>query len=154
MAVQTVFSNNLDPSQPNLSNRFTNATAFLIDLPLNSVELSIDCFLQVYIPTASGELARNLPLGKIEEQAIFLNQTDTETILPIPLELQHTGLEMALLFLASDNTYLEAFIIQQDYDLPDIFTAIDNKLNLIITELNIPVTNNPTIAEQEFFLIN
>lgn len=154
MTVQAVFSDNLNPSQPNLSNRFVDATAFFINLPLDSVELSIDCFLQIYIPTNSGELARNLPLGKIEQQTFFLNLIDTESILPIPVELQSTGLEMALLFLASDNTYLEAFIVKQDYDLPSSLSEIDNKLNLILNELNISGQNNPTIAEQQFFFIN
>ena len=111
MAVQTVFSDNLDPSNFNLSDRFIDAVAFYIDAPLIDSELEIDVFLQVYFPSNSGERVRNLPLGKITEQSILLNQTDTESVVAISQEFLGTGVEMALLFLASSNTYLEAYII-------------------------------------------
>lgn len=125
MAVQTVFSNNLDPSSPNLSSRFVDATAFYIDAPLIDSELEIDLYLQVYFPAAGGERVRNLPLGKISEQSILLNITDTESVQCISSEFVGTGLEMALLFLASSTTYLEAYAIGKNCTVCQLKTEID-----------------------------
>lgn len=82
MALQTIFSNHLNPELPNLSNRFIDAVGFFIVAPFlgAGIELEIDVFLQVYFPYGGGEIILNLPLGKIEEQAILLNFTDTETL--------------------------------------------------------------------------
>jgi len=154
MAVQIVFSNSLNSSEPNLTQRFSEATAFFIDLPLNDFELSIDCYLQVYTTVNSEEIVRNFPLGKIEQQAILLNKVDTQSIYTIPLEFQSTDVEMAILFLASDNVYLEAYIIKQDYNLSELLTTINEKLDLILDRLDTPVTNTPTPEQQQFFWIN
>ena len=62
-----------------------------------------------------------ISLGKIEEQAILLNVTDTETANLIPIEYQNTGLEMALLFLASDAIYLYAIVVKPDCNLCQIY---------------------------------
>ena len=80
MALQTVFSNNLDPANGSLTARFKHATAFYIDTPLESDELEIDVFLQVYFPTQTKERTRNLALGKLKDGQITLNETDTETV--------------------------------------------------------------------------
>lgn len=154
MALQQIYSNNLDPSQPNLSQRFIDAIAFFITVPLSSFEIEIDCFLQVYIDLPSGEIARNLPLGKIEEQSIFLNKTDTETILTIPEEFQNTGLPMALLFLASDSVFLEAFAVKKEFDILDELTIINDKLNIIIADCVTPAPVAPSPVQQAFFFIN
>lgn len=136
MGLFTVYSNNLSPSAPNLSTRFTDATSFFIHAPLigAGIELEIDVFLQVYLPYGIGqELVRNLPLGKIEEQTVFLNITDTETLNTIPQEYLNSNLEMALLFLATDTTFLEAIIIKPQLTLTDIY----QDLQLIKTQLGI-----------------
>ena len=126
MVVQTVFSDNLDSSNPNLSSRFVDGTAFYIDAPLINSELEIDVFLQVYFPAAGSERVRNLPLGKISEQSILLNITDTESVVAIPSEFVGTGLEMALLFLASSNTYLEAYVIGKNCTVCGLRIEIDD----------------------------
>lgn len=125
MAVQTVFSDNLDPAAPNLSSRFIDASAFYIDAPLIDSELEIDVYLQVYFPAAGAERVRNLPLGKISEQSILLNITDTESVTAIPSEFIGTGLEMALLFLASSNTFLEAYVIGKNCTVCQLKTEVD-----------------------------
>lgn len=142
MATQVVFSNNLDPSSANLSSRFTEASSFFIEAPLLGAELEIDVFLQVYLPGIFGETARNIPLGKIESQAILLNVTDTETANLIPLEYQNTNLEMALLFLASDTTFLYALVVKPDCNLcllKDQLEQLNTKVDLILNELSIPI---------------
>lgn len=129
MASQLVFSGNLDPANPNLSIRFVGATSFFIQAPSLAGELEIDCFLQVYLPGIVGETARNIPLGKIEAQAITLNIADTETASVIPAEFLDTGLEMALLFLASDTTFLYVTVIQPDCSLCSISGQINQVQN-------------------------
>ena len=156
MAIQTVFSNNLDPASPNLSERFIGATAFYIAAPLINAELEIDCYLQVYFPAAIGEQIRNIPLGKISEQSILLNISDTETASVIPQEFLDTGLEMALLFLASSSTFIQAAIIKPNCTVSDVcnslelvnqrLTAIENALSTVPNN-----TNTATTQQQQFF---
>jgi hypothetical protein len=152
VASQLVFSGNLNPATPNLSVRFTSAIGFFIQVPNSfDVELEIDVFLQVYLPSILGEVVRSIPLGKIEEQAILLNITDTETFNVIPYELQNTNLEMALLFLASDNFFLYAEAIKPDCNLCTVSSQLDlvnQKLDLILSSL-VPVVpvNNFTIND-------
>ena len=155
MAVQTVFSNNLNPSNFNLSERFTDAVAFYIDTPFSSAELEIDVFLQVYFPVAGGERIRVLPLGKISEQSILLNQVDTESVVSIDQEFLGTGLEMALLFLPSSNTYLEAYVVTKNYTIQRLqvdIDAINERLNSIETGIDSgSITRD--LLEQLFFLL-
>ena len=139
MALKIIYSNNLNPAQPNITNRFTNAVGFFINAPLLDAELEIDCFLQVYFPFAATEEIRNYPLGKITEQAILLNLTDTESLVSIPQEFLDTDLEMSLLFLADDNTYLEVYVIQKSYNLVSRLDQLEASLNLILANLGIPV---------------
>lgn len=139
MAVQTVFSSNLNPAVENLTTRFTNATGFYILAPLLNAELEIDVFLQVYFPTTLGEQVRNLPLGKIEEQAVLLNITDTQSLVTIPSEYLNTGLEMALLFLASSSTFLQVNVLSPECTL----CSLDSKLTTISESLN-------TLTEDSF----
>ena len=120
MAIQTVFSNNLDPTTGSLTSRFTNATGFYIDAPLLNEEIEIDVFLQVYFPTESKERVRVLALGKLSDGQIKLNETDTETVKAIPKEFVDSGLEMALYFWSSDNTFLEVFVVVPDCSLCQI----------------------------------
>jgi hypothetical protein len=139
VATILVFSNNLNASVPNLSTRFTNAVGFYIDIVSTSFELEIDCYLQVYLPTSNGEKARVLPLGKIEEQSLFVNQIDTENLAVIPEEFLDTGLEMALLFVPSQSisTYLEVFIVQKDLTLENLSKQIEELKNLLSTPIPI-----------------
>ena len=153
MVLQQIYSNNLDPSQPNLTQRFSNAIGFFIDVPLLSSELEIDVFLQVYFNLGGREVARILPIAKIEEQAILLNKTDTETLFTIPQELVDSNTEMALLFLSSDNTYLEVYIVKSSLDIKNELTTINNKLNLIINNCT-TVTSPGLTPQQQFFFIN
>lgn len=153
MALQTVFSNNLDPASPNLSERFVGATAFYIAAPLINAELEIDCYLQVYFPAIIGEQIRNIPLGKISEQSILLNISDTQTASVIPQEFLDTGLEMALLFLASSTTFIQAAIIKPDCTNTNICNAMEaiaNRLSAIETALNVaPVSSASTPQQQQ-----
>ncbi len=164
MATQLVFSGNLDPVSPNLSSRFVGATMFFIEAPTLNAELEIDVYLQVYLPGIIGETVRNVPLGKIEEQSILLNVTDTETASLIPIEYQNTNLEMALLFLASDTTYLYAIAVSPDCNLCQLKTqndAIQNTLTTmqatlqqILDAVGQPVpASAPTTAQQQFFYL-
>lgn len=149
MAVQTVFSSNLDPSQPNLSARFVDATAFYIAAPLITAEVEIDCYLQVYFPAVIGEQVRVIPLGRISEQSILLNLTDTETASVIPAEFLDTSLEMALLFVPSSDTFIQAAVIKPDCTICELkaqVTALDTKLNLVLASLNIPQPVTPATA--------
>lgn len=155
MATQIVFNDNLNPSSANLSSRFTEASAFFIEAPLLNVELEIDVFLQVYLPGILGETTRNIPLGKIESSAIRLNITDTETANLIPLEYQNTNLEMALLFLASDTTYLYALIIKPECNLcllQNQLNQLNIKVNLILSELNVGIPVAPFNASASDFI--
>ncbi len=166
MAVQTVFSSNLDPASENLTARFLNATAFYIDAPLITADLEIDVFLQVYFPVGASERVRNLPLGKVEEQAILLNVTDTQSVVTIPNEYVDSGLEMALLFLASYSTFLEVYVLGRDCTLCQIKaqnTAIksqlddmQNTLAQILTAVSTPTVPIPLgisgMAQQFFFM--
>lgn len=139
MALQTVFSSNLDPAAENLSSRFTDATAFYIDAPLIDSQLEIDVFLQVYFPVVGGERTRVLSIGKISEASILLNVTDTESVITIPSEYVGTGLEMALLFLASSTTYLEAYAIGKNCTLCQLkaeVETINRDLNLLETTVS------------------
>ncbi len=154
MALQVVFSNNLDPSGVNLSSRFSDAVGFYISAPLISAELEIDVFLQVYFPAVVGEQVRNIPLGRIEEQAVLINVTDTETANVIPSEFSDTGLEMALLFLASNTTFIQAAIFTKDCSLTQIcngLEAINLRLTQIEQTLGIPTLGNPPTPEQQAF---
>ena len=157
MAVQTVFSDNLDPSNFNLSDRFIDAVAFYIDAPLIDSDLEIDVFLQVYFPTATSQRIRNFPLAKISEQSILLNQTDTESVVAIPDEFLGTGLEMALLFLASSITFLEAYIVTKNYNtiqrLQDDIDQIKEQLSRIEAGVEDNGGNIATFIEQIFFLL-
>ena len=147
MAVQLVFQGNLNPAQPNISARFTSAIAFYIAAPLINAELEIDVYLQVYFPAITGEQVRVIPLSLVIEQSILLNRTDSETALTIPSEFLDTGLEMALLFLASDSTFMQAVVVTKNCsltqvcnDIADIqsrITSIEQTLNLISTVLDI-----------------
>lgn len=158
MSTQIVFSGNLDPSGANLSNRFTEASIFFIEAPFLNVELEIDVFLQVYLPGILGEITRNIPLGKIESQAILLNVTDTKTANLIPLKYQNTDLEMALLFLASDTTYLYAVIVKPDCNLcllNNQLNQLNTKVDLILTYLNlgVPVVH-ASVSQGDFIQLN
>ncbi len=171
MALQVVFSNNLDPSGVNLSSRFSDAVGFYISAPLISAELEIDVFLQVYFPAVIGEQVRNIPLGRIEEQAVLLNVTDTETANIIPSEFSDTGLEMALLFLASNTTFIQAAIVTKDCSLTqvceevadlrgevtalqDSLTQSQSTLDLILAALNIVINPlPPSLLQQAFFFL-
>ncbi len=164
MATQLVFNGNLDPASPNLSTRFIGATIFFIEAPTLNAELEIDVYLQVYLPGIIGETVRNVPLGKIEEQSILLNVTDTETANLIPTEYQNTGLEMALLFLASDTTYLYAIAVSpkcnlcqlkaQNDAIQDTQTIMQATLQQILDAVNQPVpTSAPTTTQQQFFYL-
>ena len=136
MAVQIVFSGDLDPENPNLSTRFSEATSFFIQAPLINSELEIDVYLQVYMPGVIGETARNIPLGKIVEQTVLLNVTDTETANLIPIEYQNTGLEMALLFSASDTTYLYAIVIKPDCNICQL-SSQNNDIQMTLANMQI-----------------
>ncbi len=160
MALQIVFSDNLDPATSNLSVEFFNATAFLIEAPGLTTELEIDVFLQLYLTGINGQLVRNIPLGKVEEQAILLNVTDTETATAIPAEYLNSGLEMRLLFLASEATFLYAYVIQPDCTLCGINRRLDTletKIDLILNNLNVPVPAPLPVAgttsQQAFFFL-
>lgn len=160
MAVQIVFQNNLNPAVENLSSRFVGATAFYIAAPFLSVEYQIDVFLQVYFPAITGEQVRAIPLGQIEEQAILLNVTDTERVQTIPSEFVDTGLEMALLFLSSDSTFIQAAIIKPSCSLTDVCSSLDavnarlTTIESAITNITVPATvSTPTELQQQFFYL-
>ncbi len=72
----------------------------------------------------------------------MLNLTDTESLVSIPSEFLDTDLEMSLLFLASDNTYLEVYVIEK-YSLESRLNQLENLLNLIIDFLGIPAPVSP-----------
>jgi hypothetical protein len=103
------------------------------------IEYEVDVFLQVYFPNIAGERVRNLPLGRISEGSILVNQIDTETVIPIPNEFVDSGLEMALLFLSSDYTYIDAYIVKPNC----ILCELNAKLDLVLANLGIPA---PAIA--------
>ena len=164
MAVQLVFQGNLDPSNPNVSSRFTDAIGFYIAAPLITAELEIDVYLQVYFPAVIGEQVRNIPLGRVIEQSILLNVIDTETALAIPKEYLNTGLDMALLFLPSSTTFIQAAVVKKNCslcqiakDTSDIKSRLDgieqtlNLLNLIVRALNIPIPVIPAQMNAENF---
>lgn len=147
MAIQKVFSDNLSPTNSSLSARFTKATGFFIDAPLTNFELEIDIFLQVYLPMPTGEKIRNLPL-------FIANPYDTETLITIPHEYVDSGLEMALLFLSSSTTYLEAYVIDESCTLSGINTKL-NQIIQLITDMsyflqdsnnNAPATSSTTAS--------
>ncbi len=143
MVLKIIYSNNLNPAQPNITERFVNAVGFFVNAPLLTAELEIDCFLQVYLPFISGEQARNYPLGTISEQAILLNLIDTESIIAIPSEFLDTDLEMSLLFLASDTTFLEVYVINKNYNLKARLDELESILNSITDFLRIPAPVSP-----------
>ena len=166
MALQTVFSSNLDPAKENLSTRFVDATAFYIDAPLIDSELEIDVFLQVYFPVLGGERTRVLSIGKISEASILLNVTDTESVVTIPSEYVGTGLEMALLFLASSNTYLEAYAIGKNCTLCQLKAEVEaiktilsdfksqlNRIESGVESNNSVINGIGSLIEQSFFLL-
>lgn len=132
MALTQVFNSTTNPTQPNLSSRFTDAIAFFIIAPDLTVEVEIDVFLQIYLPFNQ---VRNIPLGKISEQTVLLNLTDTETLSVIPEELIDTDLEMSLLFLPSQAFALEAWIVTKQVTLLALqqqLVDIESDLNQII----------------------
>lgn len=133
MAIQTVFSDNLNPTTGSLTSRFKDAIGFYIDAPFIDSELEIDVFLQVFFPTQNGEKIRNLPLGRLSEGQITLNQTDTESLITIPGEYVDRGLEMALFFLSSDITYLEVYVVGTECSLCDLKNDIDEIKNELST---------------------
>lgn len=173
MAILAVFSNNLDPVNGSLTSRFINATAFYIDAPLITSEIEIDVYLQVYLPTSSTERVRIVPLGKLKDGEIKLNETDSETLVPIPYELIDTGLEMALYFTSSDTTFLEVYVIgikcslcqvqsgilAISEDLNTRFNEVNSRLNSMQSTLNqiLAIVGAPDIVpstlEQAFFFI-
>ena len=156
MALQTVFSDNLNPARENLSIRFKDAIAFYIDAPFIDDQLEIDVFLQVYFPTATSERVRVLSIGKISEASILLNITDTESVVSIPEEYLGTGLEMALLFLASSNTYLEAYVVTKNYTIERLQADIDEikiQLDRIEEKSGIDSSDVAESAQQIFFLL-
>lgn len=170
MAVQTVFNGLLDPSQPNITARFVDATGFYLHAPLLSSEVEIDVFLQVYFPQIVGERVRNLPLGKLSENSLLLNQADTESVTPIPAEFVDTQYEMALLLLPSEAFTLEVVVIkpnctvltlcldiadlQQDVtDIKNTIDFVELALKAIFSLLGAPTLPvlPPTQAQAEFF---
>lgn len=139
MALLTVFSNNLDPENGSLTARFSNATAFYIDAPLLNAELEIDAYLQVYFPTATGERLRNLPLGKLKDGQIKLNEIDSISVETIGLELLDSGLEMAIYFTPSQPIFLEVYVLGQECTL----CSLDAKLDAILENLE-------TVGSEDF----
>jgi hypothetical protein len=154
VAVQLVFSDNLNPAAPNLSSRFTGAIGFYISAPLISAELEIDCYLQIYFPAIVGEQVRNIPLGKIEEQSILLNISDTETANIIPIEFVDTNLEMALLFLASDSIFIQVGAIKPDCTICSLKTQIDLLTAKVDLILNVVPNNLTNLSNIEFEGLN
>ncbi len=136
MPINQVLGQIISPAIPNLSSRFKNAVGFFINLPFVDTEIEIDVFLQIYL---SFNQVRNIPLGKIEEQAVLLNITDSETCQFIPQEYLDTDLEMALLFLPSESMYLEAFVINQNVLLSDL----QNQLS----EIQLLLQDAPTLED-------
>lgn len=134
MALTQIFNSVITTTQPNLSSRFRDAIAFFIIVPDLSVEVEIDVFLQIYLPFNQ---VRNIPLGKINEQAVLLNLTDTESLSVIPEELMDTDLEMSLLFLPSQAFTLEAWIITKQVTL----LQLQQGLNEIKQDLDQVVQN-------------
>lgn len=156
MALEIVFQNNLAPDSENLSTRFIDATGFYIAAPFLSSEYQIDVYLQLYLTTQTDEQVRVLSLGTIEEKAVWLNIIDTERFQTIPTELLSTGVEMALLFLSSDETFIQAAIVKPECTISDVcssLSAIEARLTAIENALNsTPVENTaPTQSQQQFF---
>jgi hypothetical protein len=126
MAVTNVFSNNLDASNinNNLSSRFSNATGFFIYAPFlaqQDIELTIDVFIQTFIKVGQTEFNRLTRIAKVEEQSILLNLADTDSVNTLPSEfVEVSEVEYALLFLPTDNTYLEAYAIYPDTTLLEL----------------------------------
>ena len=163
MGLQLVFADNLDASKVNLSTRFTGATAFIIEAPLLSTELEIDCYLQIYVQGILGEIVRNVPLGRIEEQSVLLNLADTEICSIIPAELLETGLEMALLFVPSiaETAFIYATVIKPDCSLCALdarLDVIESKIDLIDAKLRILIPVVPASMDSgdfnHFFLLS
>ncbi len=163
MALQLVFADNLDSAVVNLSTRFTGATGFIIEAPSIPEELEIDCYLQIYIQGILGEIVRNVPLGRIEEQSVLLNLADTEICSIIPAELLETGLEMALLFVPSiaETAFIYATVIQPDCSLCALnarLDVIESKIDLIDAKLNILIPVVPASIDSgdfnQFFLLS
>ncbi len=163
MALQLVFNNNLDSSAINLSTRFTGATGFIIEAPSIPDELEIDCYLQIYVQGILGEIVRNVPLGRIEEQSILLNLADTEICSIIPAELLETGLEMALLFVpsAAETAFIYASVIKPDCSICALdarLDVIESKIDLIDAKLNILIPVIPVSIDSgdfnQFFLLS
>lgn len=154
MALQIVFQNNLSPGTINLSSRFTDATGFYISAPFIANQYQIDVYLQIYFPTETVEQVRVISLGLIEETAILLNQINTERVSAIPIEYLNTGYEMALAFVSSDETFIQAAIIKPECTLSTVCNSLDS---LKITLSNIQQqldriesktgNTNPTPAE-------
>lgn len=153
MPQQIVFQNNLVPEQINLSDRFSNAVAFIISAPFINAEIEIDCYLQIYIPALADEIVRVVNLGTIIEQAVYLNLADTDTLSVIPAELLDTGLSMALAFVPSDNTFIQAAVITKNCSVCEELAIIKQQNEQILNALGIvsPVESNFSQAQFQTF---
>ncbi|MGK7951400.1 MAG: hypothetical protein AB4368_22100 [Xenococcaceae cyanobacterium] len=140
MVIQQVFNNTVNPDASNLSDRFTDAIAFFISAPLLTDEIEIDVFLQIYLDNSS---IRNIPLGRIEEQVMWINSIDTEIIQAINYEFVDTNLEMALLFLPSEAFTLEAFIVKKNITLNSLKKQLDD----IAKAISSPIETTPSTDE-------
>ncbi len=138
MGVQQVFSGTTNPTSPNLSERFKDAIGFFISAPLIDIEIEIDVFLQIYL---LDEKIRNIPLGKVTEQAVLLNLTDTESVSIIPEEFQDTNLEMSLLFLPSQSFTLEAFVLTKEITLTNLSQQITDLQEQIADTISTEATD-------------
>ena len=72
-----------------------------------------------------------MPLGKLNNGQIILNQTDTESLTTIPSEYVDQGLEMALFFLSSDITYLEVYVLGANCTLCSVDAKVDEILSTL-----------------------
>lgn len=123
--MRRIYEGALNPSSFNLTDRFIDGIGFFIRAKNLASELRIDAYIQVFLPVSATEEIRNLPFSKVIESSILLNETDTESFVIIPEELSITGIEMAILFLASQPVDFEVYIIEKDSDINDIMSLLD-----------------------------
>ncbi len=157
MAIQLLYSDNLDPDSGSLTARFSGATGFYIDAPTLGAELEIDVFLQVYLVDGEGETPRNLALGKLKDGEIKLNETDTETVTPIPDEFLDTGMEMALFFLPSEVVALDVWLVVPDCNLCTIDTglsALSTTINNRFDDIEAQLTAHSNSVDARFVMVN
>jgi hypothetical protein len=114
MSVLKVFSGILKKDELNNSLTFDNAVGLFISTPNLDTEYEIDCYVQVHISIEELEFTRNYPLSKIKDDGAFFNRVDTDTLFILPRELLDTSAKLSLVFLSSDNTFLEAYILVKD----------------------------------------